>query len=190
MAEKPSTYTKRWLALNKGLDPMKTGSYDGRFKCPYHREEYFIKNHDLCRKSPVPKWTMPDPRHQASSMESKQSHTRVVLQERIAAHQELREGAMRSNPHLVYSHNDPWPPDRDGRFALRARQQYKYKNPIAPKGKLSLHDNSFPNQLGCLPDVAPTGDSTPRQDGKISREMVCPDEYRRAGINFFVNWPI
>ena len=188
MAEKPSTYTKRWLALNKGMDQMKTSSNGGPFKCPYHREECFIKKHDLCRKSPVPNWKMPEPKQQNSNTEqSEQVKTKIVLQDRIAAQQEMREKAMRSNPHLVYSHNDPWPADRDGRFALRAKQQFKYRNPIAPKATLSLHDDIFPNQLGCLPDVAPPGDSVPRQDGKISREMVCPDEYRRAGINFFVN---
>ena len=188
MAEKPSTYTKRWLALNKGVDQMKIGSSDDPLDCPYHREEFFVKMHDLCKRSPLPDWKIPEPKQRNSNArQRKQVKTHDLMQDRVVTQRELRKNAMRSNPHLVYSHNDPWPEDRDGRFALRAKQQFKYKNPIAPKARLSLHNNPFPNQLGSLPDVAPPGDSAPRQDGKISREMVCPEEYRRAGVNFFVN---
>ena len=188
MAEKPSTYTKRWLDLNNGLDQLKISSRDNPLECPHHRHEFFFKEHDMCKKSPLPEWKVTEPKHnQAKRKQRKQMKTKDLTQGRIIAQQELKRNAMRSNPHLVYSHNDPWPEDRDERFSMRAKQQFRYRNPIAPKATLTLHSNPFPNQFGSLPDVAPVTDSTPRQDGKISMEMVCPEEYKRAGVNFFIN---
>ena len=190
MAEKPSTYTKRWLGLNNGLDQVKINSMGSPKECPHHLQEFFMREHDMCRKSALPKRkknkTKPN---QAEKKVKTQQEMRVKAQQevRIKAQQELRMKAMQDNPHLVYSHNDPWSEDRAERFDTRAKQQYKYNNPVAPKATVTLHANPFPNQFGSLPDVAPMADSTPRHDGRVSMEMVCPDEYRRAGVNFFIN---
>ena len=130
---------------------------------PSHVKRFFLKKHDLC------------------------THSTPA----ICAHADEIDEAInlyKTNPALIFSHNNPWSPEREKRFQERIKDQLnKINNHPPPPPVISLHRNPFPGQFSNVPDVAAQADSDTRTDGCIRMERISPTAYRRAGNNFFVN---
>ena len=130
---------------------------------PSHVKRFFLKKHDLCNNSTPA----------------------------VCAHADEIDEAInlyKTNPAIVFSHNNPWSPGREKRFQERVKDQLSKINHHAPPPPIiSLHRNPLPGQFSNVPDVAAQADPDTRTDGCISMERISPSAYRRAGNNFFVN---
>ena len=130
---------------------------------PSHVKRFFFKKHDLCNNSTPA----------------------------VCAHADEIEEAInlyKMNPAIVFSHNNPWSPEREKRFQERVKDQLnKIRHHAPPPPVFSLLRNPLPGQFSNVPYVAAQADPDTRTDGYISMERISPSAYRRAGNNFFVN---
>ena len=130
---------------------------------PSHVKRFFLKKHDLCSNSTPAICDHADEIDEAINL-------------------------YKANPAIVFSHTNPWSPEREKRFQERVKDQLSKINHHAPPPPVvSLHRNPSPGQFSNVPDVAAQADPDKRTDGCISMEMISPSAYRRAGNNFFVN---
>ena len=166
MERKTPSHPRRFANKN-GTRKGSSKARKGDNECPYHVGHFFMKEHDMC--------------HPSLLIEGNQkASTQEKTKENNIDH-------YKSNPALIFSHNNPWSQEREKRFQARAREQLtRSRNPVAPPPVISVHTNPFPNQFSNVPDVAAQADSNPREDGCISMERVSPNAYRRAGNNFFI----